>query len=86
MPQQDPAAMAGTLTHPGSPKPGYTSNTPRPPSRCRPSHRRTPGTNGAKKWIFSCLSLALRWTWEMFGDFRMYVIKTVAVLSLFPTY
>ncbi|KAI4820164.1 hypothetical protein KUCAC02_028149 [Chaenocephalus aceratus] len=26
MPQQDPAAMAGTLTHPGSPNPGYTSN------------------------------------------------------------
>lgn len=62
--------------------PATPPTTPRPPSRCRPSHRRTPGTNGAKKWIFSCLSLALRWTWEMFGDFRMSVIKTVAVSGL----
>ncbi|XP_063752903.1 solute carrier family 6 member 4b [Eleginops maclovinus] len=30
MPQQHPAAMAGTLPHPGSPNPGYTSNNAAP--------------------------------------------------------
>lgn len=49
--------------------------------RCRSLRRRTPGTNGAKRWIFSCLSSVLRWTWETFGGFRTFVIKT-AVVSL----
>lgn len=62
--------------------PRTPATAPTTQSLCRSSRRRTPGTNGAKRWIFSCLSSALRWTWEMFGDFRTYVIKTAAVSGL----
>lgn len=46
---------------------------------CQLSPRQTPGTNGAKRWTFFCLSSVLRWIWETFGDFLTFAIKTEAV-------
>lgn len=59
--------------------PRTPATAPTARSRCRSSRRRTPGTNGAKRWISSSLSSALRWTWEMFGGFPTYVTRTGAV-------
>lgn len=59
--------------------PRTRDSAPTTPSRCRPSRRRTPGTNGARRWIFSCQSLDSRWIWGTFGGSRTFVIRTAAV-------
>ena len=52
------------------------------PTQCR-SHKLTPGTDGAKRWISFYLSLASLWILEMSGDFHIYVIKMVVVSCFF---